>query len=125
MREHVLDLRGLDKLETAELDEWNIAALKLEFEIEGVKARTEQHCDFGEFDALFAKFQDALRDEARLHVLVLGADQHRAKAALALGEQGLGVLLAGARKQIVGDVEDSLKRAVIFRELDDSRTGTK
>jgi len=114
MRQHVLDMRGLDKLEAAALDERNVAALELEFKIERVKARTEQHRDLGELDALLAKFQDALRDEARLHVLVLGADQHWAKAAFALGEQRLGVFLAGARNQIVGDVEDALQRAGNF-----------
>src|ERR1700676_2076960 len=120
MRQHVLDMRGLDKLESATLDEWNVAALELEFEIERVKARTKQHRDFRELDALLAKLQNSLRDEARLHVLVLGADQHWPKTAFALGEQGLGVLLAGPRNQIVGDVEDALQRAVIFLELDDS-----
>src|SRR5258707_3519037 len=123
MRRHVLDMRGLDKFETAALDERNVAALELEFEIERMKARTKQHRDFRELDAFLAKFQDALRDEARLHVLVLGADQHGSKSALALGEQSLGVFLAGARNQIVGDVEDALQRAVIFLELDDPCAG--
>src|SRR5258708_15180650 len=119
MRQHVLDMRGLDKLESAALDKWYVAALQLEFEIERVKARAEQHRYFGELDAFFAQLQDALGDEARLHVLVLRAHQHWPKAALALGEQRLGVLLAGARNQIVGDVEDALQRAIIFLELHD------
>src|ERR1700731_957536 len=97
MRQHVLDVRGFDKLEAAALDERDIAALQLQFEIERVKARSKQHRDLIEIDALLAQLEDSLRDESRLHVLVLRAHQERSKAALALCEQRLGVLLAGAR----------------------------
>ncbi len=64
-----------------------------------------------------------MRDESRLHVLVLRAHEERAKAALALREQRFGVFLAGARNHVVGDVEDSLDRAVVLFELDDFRAG--
>jgi len=40
-------------------------------------------------------------------VLVLRAHQVRTEAAFALGEQRLGVFLAGARDDVVGDVEDA------------------
>src|SRR5260370_38377865 len=112
-------MRGFGKLEPAALDERYVAALQLEFEIERVKARTEQHRYFGQLDPFFAQFQDALGDEARLHVFVLRAHQHWPKAALALGEQRLGVLFASARNQIVGAVENALQRAISFLELHD------
>ena len=48
MRQHVLDMGGLDKLEAAALDEGDIAALQFEFEIEGMKARAEEHRDFAQ-----------------------------------------------------------------------------
>ena len=96
---------------------------QLEFEIERVKARSEQHRDFGELDALLAQLQDALRDESRLHVLVLRAHQHGPKPALALGEQRLGVFFAGARNHIVRYIQDALHRAVILLELHDFAPG--
>ena len=75
MRQHVLDVRRLDKLEAAALDERDIAALQFEFEVEGMKARPEQHGDFAQLDAFLAQLQDALRDESRLRMLVLRANQ--------------------------------------------------
>ena len=57
------------------------------------KLGAEQHRDFAQLDALLAQFQDALGDKARLHMLVLRADQQRAQLALALGGQYLGVFL--------------------------------
>ena len=84
MREHVLDVRGLDELEAAALDERNVAALQFEFEVEGVKARAEQHRDFAQLDAFLAQLEDALGDKARLHVLVLRAHQQRPQFAAAL-----------------------------------------
>src|ERR1700688_2376388 len=108
MREHVLYMSGLDELEAAALDEWDVAALKFELEVEGVEAGAEQHRDFAQLDALLAQLQDALGDEARLHVFVLGAHQQRAELAAALGGEHLGVLIGGARDDLVGDIEDAL-----------------
>ena len=82
MGEGVLDVRGLDELEAAALDERDVGARQLELEVEGVEARAEQHRDLGERHALLAQLEDALADEARLVVLVLGGDQQR-RAALA------------------------------------------
>src|SRR5579872_4223437 len=121
MGEDVLDMSGLDKLEASALDERNVAPLQLQFEIEGVKARAEQHRDFRKLDAFLAKLEAALRDEARLHVLIGGAHQHRAEFALTFGEQHLGIALGGARNQFVGDIEDALNRAIVLFELDDAR----
>src|SRR5579875_3953926 len=123
MRQHVLDVRGLDEFKAAALDERNIAALQLELEIKRMETRAEQHCDVVKRDALLAQLQDSLRDEARLHMLVLRAHQQRAKLAAALGEERLGVALRGARDHLVGDIEDALQRAIVLLELDDLGAG--
>ena len=72
---------------------------------------------------MLAQLQDALGDEARLHVLVLRANQQRAEFAAALGRQHLGVFVGGARDDLVGDVEDALQRAIVLFELDHARAG--
>ena len=85
VRQHVLDVRRLDELEAAALDERDVGARQLELEIEGVEARAEEHGDLRQRHALLAQLEDALADEARLVVLVRGRDQQRLRAAPAGG----------------------------------------
>ncbi len=77
VRERVLDVRGLDELEPAALDERDVVAGQLELEVEGVEAGAKEHRDLGQRHALLAQLENALADEARLEVLVLGGDQQR------------------------------------------------
>src|SRR5690348_16844317 len=114
---------GLDELEAAALDKRDVAALELEFEIERMKAGTEEHCDLAQLDTLLAQFQDALGYETRLHMLVLRANQQRTELAAALGGKNLGVFVRGARYDFIGDVEDALQRAIVLLELDHARAG--
>src|SRR5580698_6904068 len=107
MREDLLNMRGFDELESAALDERNIAALELEFEIERMKACAEHHGDVVQREAVFAQFQDSLSDETRLRVLVWRAHQNRIELTLAPREKNLGVLLFGRRDHVVGNVEDA------------------
>ncbi len=116
-------MRGLDKLEAPALDEREVAALKFELEIERMEAGAEQHRDFPELHAFLAQFQDPLRHEARLRMLVGRAHQRGTEFALAPGVQDLGVFLGGARNNLVGDVEDALHRAIVLFELDDRGAG--
>jgi hypothetical protein len=123
MRQGVLDVRGLDELEPAALDEGDVGARQLELEIEGVEAGTEQHGDLGQRHAFLAQLQDALADEARLVILVFGRNEQRLRAFRLAGEQHLGVALARRGDDRVGDVENRLRAAVVLFQRDDARVG--
>ena len=68
---------GLEELEAAPLDERDVGPLELELEVEGVEARAEEDRHLLERHALLAELQDALDDEARLHLLVGALGQYR------------------------------------------------
>ena len=69
-RQHVLDVRGVEKLQSAELDERDVPARQFDFERTAVARCPEQHRLLLEARAGLAVLQDALDDEARLVGLV-------------------------------------------------------
>ena len=58
MREQIFDMGGFHELKAAALDERNVMARQLDFQIEGMKARTEQHGDVPQRHALLAQLQN-------------------------------------------------------------------
>jgi hypothetical protein len=56
--EHVLDVRGLEELETAPLVEGDVAGRELDLEIGAVVARAEQHRDLSQRCPLFVQLED-------------------------------------------------------------------
>ena len=120
MRQHVLHVRGLDEPEAAPLHERQVVFAQFDFQVEGVEARPEQHRDFRQRDALLAELENLLRHETRLVTLAVRLDQHGLHARILLGEQVLGIALPGLHDDFVGQVENGLRAAVVFFELDDA-----
>ena len=62
-----------------------------------------------------------LRDEARLVAVVRRADERRQVAPVAGGHEAL--VVADAGEDVVGEVQDGLRAAVVVLELEDARAG--
>src|ERR1041384_1653423 len=75
-RKRVLDVRRLREPDPAELAKWNALLAELDFEVERVRTRTKEHGDFTQRHSLIAQVRDALRDKARLLVLVVRAHHY-------------------------------------------------
>ena len=93
--DEILDVRGFDELEPAELHEGDIGLVQLDLQVEGEVAGAEEDGDVLQGDALLAEFEDLLDDEARLEVLGLCDHDARKFAAGLLGEELLGVFVRG------------------------------
>ena len=102
MREQIFDVGRFHELETAALDERNVVARQLDFQIEGMKARAEQHRDVPQRHAFFAQLQNLLADKLRLHLLAVGLDQLGPWADAFAREQALLVAFLGAVDDLVG-----------------------
>src|SRR5262249_27213927 len=74
-REHVFDVRGLKKLQTAELHEWNVTPSQLHLKRPAVMRGAEQNSLRFECGAGLAVFQDLLDDVPRLIRFIAHADQ--------------------------------------------------
>ena len=81
----------------------------------------EQHGLLLEEGAVFAVFQDALDDEARLVGLVADRDESRLCGRRAFGPEVLGKALLGEIDDAVGGGENRLRRAIVAIERDDVR----
>ena len=123
MRQQIFNMGRVHELKAAPFDEWNVVARQLDFQVEGVKARTEQHGDVPQRHALLAQFQNFLADELRLHLLAVGLDQLGPGADAFAREQALLVAFLGSADDLVGDVQDRLGAAIILFQLDDPRAG--
>src|SRR5229473_7146850 len=75
--EHVLDMRGVKKLETAELHEWDVATGEFDLERPAVRGGAEKHRLLLEESTFLAVFENALDDVVRLVGLVAHGDQAR------------------------------------------------
>ena len=77
-RKDVLHMRGVEKLQTAEFHERNVATGEFDLQRATVRGCAEKHRLLLEEGASFAVFQNALYDVARLVGLVAYGDQLRA-----------------------------------------------
>src|SRR5580704_16268871 len=120
-RQHVLDVRAVEKLQTAELDEGNVAAGELHFERAAVVRSPEQHGLLLQQSADLPVLQHALDDVARLVRLVANADELRTFGRLTFRPQILGEAFSGEINHAVGGGKDGLRRTIIAIERDDVR----
>src|SRR3989442_1137592 len=123
VREDVFDVSRLIELDPASLHERDVPPREFDLQVERVEAGAEQDGDLPQGHAFLPQFQDALRDEPRLRVLVRRCDQHRRGALALTGEQRLGVLLRRLVDDLVGQREDRLRAAVVLLQLEDLRAG--
>ena len=117
--EHVLDVRAIEELETTELDEGNIAARQLDFQMAAMAGRSKQNRLLFQDGAALAVFQHAVDDIAGLVSFIAHTHQHRPLGRLAFGPEILGETLRGKTNDTVRCGQDWLCRPVISVERDD------
>src|SRR5262245_65843365 len=100
MGQEILDMGGFHELETAAFDKRNIVPGQLQFQVEGMEARSKQDRDVPERHAFLAELQNLLTDEAGLHLFALGLDQNGSLTLLLVGEESLVVALLGERDDL-------------------------
>ena len=111
--EHVLDVRGLEELQPAELHERNVAPGQLDFERRAVmEARNSTACCFSAMPAS-RLLQDLLDDVAGLRGVVGDVDEGRALGRGAIGPQVLGEAFGGEFDHRVGRGQDRLRRTIV------------
>jgi hypothetical protein len=118
-RQHVLDVRGVEKLQSTEFDERDVSARQFDFEWTAVTGCPEQNGLLFEEGAGLPVLQDAFDDEARLVSLVADRDELRLCFRGALGPEVFGEAFLGEADDAVGGSEDRLRRAVVAIERDD------
>ena len=117
-RQHILDVRGLEELQAAELDERNVAPSEFDLELPRVVRGAEQHRLLAQFHARLAVRQDALDHELDLRRLVGHHGDHRPAATRAPRVQILGVALGGMADDTVAALQNRLGRAIVLFERD-------
>ena len=95
-RQQILDVRGVEELQAAELHEGNVAPCQLDFERAAVVRGPEEDRLLLQARANLAVFQHALDDVAGLVGLVAHADQPRTLGRLAVRPEVLGEALAAS-----------------------------
>ena len=120
MGQEILDMSGFHELKAAALDKRNIVPRQLQFQVEGMEARSKQDCDVPERHAFLAQLQNLLTDEAGLHLFALGLDQNGGLALLLVGKESLVVALLGELDDFVGQIQNGLRAAVVFFKFDDA-----
>ncbi len=118
-RQHVLDMRGIEKFETAELDEGDIAPGQLDLQRAAVMRRPEQHGLLLEDRPGFAVLQDSFDDVAGLVGLIAHRDKLRFYRRCPLGPEVLRKTFAGEFDHAIGGGQNRLRRAVIPVQRDD------
>ena len=118
-REQILDVRGVEELQAAELHEGDVAPGQLDFERGAVVRRPEEHRLLLQACADLPVFQHALDDVAGLVGLVAHAYQPRTLGRLAVRPEVLGEALCGELDYAVGGSENRLGRTVVAIERDD------
>ena len=124
-REQILDVRGLEKLQAAVLDEGDVAPGQFHFERAAVVRRAEQHGLRLERKPRLAACQDRLHHVARLVRLVAHADDLRALGGLSLRPEILGEALCSQADDRVRRAQDRLRGAVVLLQRDDIRRRRK
>ena len=119
-RQHVLDVRGIEKFQPAELYERDVAAGQFDFERTAVARCPEQHRLLLQERAGLAVLQDALDDAAGLVGLVAYGNELRLRGGRPLGPEVLGEAFPGKTDDAVGGGEDGLRRAIIAIQRDDA-----
>ena len=87
-RQHVLDVGGVEKLQSAEFHERDVPARQFDFERTAVAGCPEQHGLLFEERAGLAVLQDAFDDEARLVGLVADRDELRLRCRTSVRSRG-------------------------------------
>jgi len=118
--EQVLDVGGLEELETAVLHEGNAVSHQRELEHVAVVGVAEQHCLAPQLDTPLAGLEHPLDHVARLALFI--GDRHvgGSRAAAAGAAQELAVLPAAGSHHRVGRIEHRLSRAIVLLEHDDA-----
>jgi hypothetical protein len=88
--QHVLDVGGVEELQSAEFHEWDVPARQFDFERTAVARCAEQNGLFFEDRAGLAVLQYAFDDEARLVGLVAHGDELRLRGRSPFGPEVLG-----------------------------------
>ena len=120
-RHHVFHVRRFEKLQTAELDERNVATRQLELECGAVVRGAKEHRLALECDALLAVAQHLVGHPLRLRGIVAYRHERRFRGGGCVAPQQLAEALGGERDDAVGGVENGLRRTVVARERDDAR----
>ena len=120
-REQVLDVRGLEELQPAELHERDVAAGELDLERGAVARRAEEHRLRLQGRAGLPRREDLGADVVGLRGVVADGDELRPHPGAPLGPEVLGEALARLGDDGVGGTEDGLGRAVVLLEGDDVR----
>ena len=118
-RQQILDVRGVEELQTTELHKGNVALGELDLERARMMRGAEQHGLVLQQGTGLAVLQHALDDVARLVRLIADGNEARALGGLAIGPQVLGEALSGEIDDAVGGGEDRLRRSVVAVEGDD------
>ena len=96
-RQHVLDVRGIEEFQPAELDEGDVAAGQLDLQRAAMRGRAEQHRLLLQQRAFLAVRQHLLDDVAGLVGLVAHGDELRLARRCPVGPEVLGEALRGKR----------------------------
>ena len=115
----VLDVPGLEELQSAELHERDLALGQLDFEDVAVTRAAEQHGLAHERHVGFAAPQDLVADVLRLGLQLVDRHQARPGSLAADRQQMLAVLARRLGHHRVGDVQHRLSRAIVLRQRDD------
>ncbi len=122
--QHILDMGAIEKLQSAEFDEGNVAAGKFHLQRSAVMRGAEKHGLLLELCAALAIFQHLVGNISRLIALVAHRYQPRALRALPLRAQVLRETLGGKVDHRIGGGQNRLRRAVIAIERDDVGGGS-
>ena len=121
--EQVLDVRGFQELQAAELHERDVAAGELDLERPAVMRGAEEHRLRLQRGARLPRRQHLGADVVGLRGLVGDGDEQRPRVRPPFGPELLGEALARLADHRVGGRQDGLGRAVVARERDDARPG--
>ena len=120
-REQVLDVRGLQESQSAELDVGDVGPHQLDLEPVAVVRTAKQHCLAPQQRARLAALQHTLHDIVRLLAVVQHGDEPRPCAAAARCSERLPVPAIGARDQGICRIQQRLAGTVIALQCDHGR----
>ena len=112
-RQHVLNVRGFEKLEPAEFHERNVTARKLNFEARAVMRCPKENGLGLQNDSCFPSFEDLFDDVAGLCRVVRNIDEERPFRRRAVGPEVFGKALRGKLDDGIGCSKYRLRRSVI------------
>ena len=118
----ILDVRGLGIAQAAIFVKGDAAPVELHFQLEGMKARPEQHGDVAG-RVVIQQFRDAGGDSDGLRFVAQGRDQTHGRAAFPACEKTLAERFRGVRQDAVGHVQNGTGGSVVLFQPDDARSG--